>query len=268
MNHNYSFPISLFISLLVSGSAYAQSTSNVANGKMYSERVGKSSIYFPTPAGFVSVRPEMKRYYDYASLLTPKGSQLNAFFLQDSMKKHLNADTLLYPAKFIRVQSLTNFELPPSIEDKEIIRIFKDKLKKQSTESYSQYVDKVNKQLVDKEDELIRLMEYDSDFKALSMVAVKGFDEGPLWLSYGMFIKYNVDDTEGKQIVDIKAGTLSFALIKRQIVFVYSYAEKDQLEWAKRTTKGYLEALVAANNPVLPKLSSKPIPATVKGVKR
>jgi len=267
MKHFYTTVLSL-LGVLHCSQVSAQSTATKTTASVYAEQVGKSTILFPTLTGFFRVTPDMKRYFDLSSLMTPEKCKLNAFFLQDSMAKHVFADSLLYPKKNIRVQSLRHYEVPDNVDFKEVFRDIKAKAKGQMNESYNSFIVKANKTFIDKEEEMVRIMEYDSDPKVLSMVPVNGYEDTPLWFSYGMFLKNQFKDTAGKDAVEVKAATMSIVAIKRQVVFVYVYAEKDQMAWAKKITKAYLEALVAVNTIPVLKPNPKPIPAELKRVSR
>ena len=136
-----------------------QSVTNKPKAGLHAVQIGNSNILLPTPDGFFIVKPENERYFEYARLLTPKNQTLNAYFLQDSMKKHLSIDTLIYPSKYIRVQSINNFKLPPSLPKDKVIALFKETIKNQRQESIKQTLEKVNKAILDKDDKLVELID-------------------------------------------------------------------------------------------------------------
>lgn len=66
-------------------------------------------------------------------------------------------------------------------------------------------------------------------------------------LAFSTFVKYNVNDVSGNSASYVTVVTTTFVHVKSKVLFLYSYAEEDGLEWSREISKQWANAIVEAN---------------------
>ena len=87
-------------------------------------------------------------------------------------------------------------------------------------------------------------------------------------LAFSAFVKYNVNDSSGNAAPLVVVNTTTFIHVNGKVLFLYSFADENDLEWSRETSRQWASAIISAN-PSNQQVSRKePLPPAISGIDR
>ena len=226
--------------------------------------LGGVSLAIPNPNGFRPVTRQMSLLYDLQKqFVAPGNEEFVAFIPERDVPAALEGDLPDIHRRFT-VQSAKNLiELSVSTSD---FAKLKDIIKSQNNELMA----KVERQipgLTKKMNEgITKQYEVELALSVSKMMLMPVHEETDRTLAYSTLIKYDMKDENGKPAPFVAAVTATFAHVKGKVLFLYSHAEESGLEWSKKASQQWVNAVVAANQSDLEGSLKEALPSAVSGI--
>lgn len=206
--------------------------------------IGGTELNIPSPEGYVRVTSDMETVYRYLmQLKDPQNDVLSYFIPEEDMPAAMEGElpkldkyfilkvnkvlktATLSPKDFAELQQVTRKQ------NKEIFDSIESKLPDQ--------FETISKGISD---------EFDIDFamKVSQIVPLDIHYTDNNMLAYSMFLNYGVV-AEGSNENVIVSATATFLSTAGKVIFLYSYAPKDEVEWTRSVSKLWAESILAMN---------------------
>ncbi len=226
--------------------------------------VGGVSLTIPNPGGFSLMTPQMTALYDLEKqFVAPANEEYAAFIPERDLPAALKGDIPVLPRRFTvqTAKSLIDVSVSTSNfgELKNIIKSQNDDIMKKVEKDLPGMITRMN-------DGIVKKYDVDLAFSLSQMVPLPVHEETDRTLAYSAFVKYNMNDAAGNPTSFIVVVTTTFMHVKGKVLFLYSYAEEEGLEWSRQASKQWASAVVAANPPDLQSSVKESLPSAVAGI--
>lgn len=226
--------ICLFFLLLISGYLSASEIS-----------IGRTNIEIPNPEGFVAVTPKMVSLYEFQKqFVVPSNVEFRGFITEKDVPTALK-DEIPELQKRLAVQttkSLVNMSVSKAdfAKIKEKIKLQHNEILKKAESAISKAMGMVNSNLNEN---------YDVDF-ALSVTRIVPLPihgETDHTLAFSTYVKYDMKDEAGNPTQFITLVTATYVHVKGKVLILYSNAEESALDWSKKMSTQWANAIINAN---------------------
>jgi hypothetical protein len=207
--------------------------------------VGKVALSIPAPEGYAAVSDQMQPYAGFERRFVPETNEQFASFLPaDQVAVAARGEMPATGRKFYVQTEKVIVQATITSADfaqlKQVIKTQNESLMKKAEAQMPGFMDKLNKGIVD--DHQLNL-----NLALTFMLPLPPHHETERSLAYVMFVKFNMQDAQGKTVSHEGVVTATFVHVRGKILFLYSTAEKSALAWSKDQARKWSDAVIAAN---------------------
>lgn len=207
--------------------------------------LNEMDITVPAPKGFVRITDNMETVTRFVQQMNDPVNDTLAYYIQESDVPAAMAGELpeLERTFILKVnKKIRNFTIGKDYfsQLKEMTRSQNRQMLEDAKLKIPEHMGKISQGLS---------QEFDIDF-AMSISQVVPLEphyEEENALAYSMYINYGIT-AEDQKIQDIVASTATFLNVSGTVLFLYSYASKDDLEWTRSESMKWAESVIASNN--------------------
>lgn len=226
--------------------------------------VGGVSLTIPHPNGFSPVTQQMALLYDLQKQFVASGNEeFVAFIPERDVPAALQDDISNMPRRFT-VQT-ANSLIGVTVSTSDFLQL-KNSVKSQNDE----FMKKLKQQLPDLTKQINEgiTKKYDVDlaFSVSQMVPMPVHEETDRMLAYSLLTKYDIKDNHGNPATIVTVVTMTFVHVRGKVLFLYSYAEESGLEWSKRASREWADAVIAANPSDFQTSVIEGLPSVISGI--
>lgn len=207
--------------------------------------VGSTNLEIPNPKGFTAVTSDMHELYEIQKqFVAPTNEEFVTFIPEGDVPAVMNGDIPQLPRRFT-VQTAKKI-VSVSVSNSDFVGLRKslkegnEQVFKKLEQDAPGLMDKLNKGVLEK---------YDVDLAtSMSQIVPLPFhEETERTIAYSSFVKYSMKDAPGNPFTFITCVTATFVHVKGKVIFLYAYSAENDLEWNRRMSKQWSDAVVAAN---------------------
>jgi len=208
-------------------------------------RVGTTRLFVPVPEGFSLVTSNIQPYAEVMKRFVPPMNEQFALFVP--------AVDAAAAARGEMPQSERNFNVQTS---KKLVQAFvssadfaelKRTLKTQNADGVKKAEAQIPGFLKKANEGIAQDYNINLNLALDQVLPLPPHYESGRGLGYSMFLKYKVDDENGRPLVFEVVGTATFVHVQGKVLFLYIYAEKSALQWCREQAQRWAEAIMAAN---------------------
>jgi hypothetical protein len=207
--------------------------------------VGKTRLSIPTPEGYSLVTSNMQPYAEFAGRFVPPVNEQFALFIPEADAAAAWRGEIPQSERRFNVQSSKRAvqAFASSADFDEVKRTLRtenaDAIKKAEAHMPG-VLKKVNEGIA--EDYHVNL-----NLALDQVLPLPPHYESERGLAYSMFLKFKVNDENGRPKVIEGVATATFVHVQGKVLFLYVYAEKSALQWCRDQAQRWAEAIIAAN---------------------
>lgn len=216
--------------------------------------VGGVSIEIPTPTGFARVTPEMTALVELEkNFITSSNQELASFISENAVPTALEGKIPDLRRRFtVQIEKKSAYHLLTTEEFLQLEHVFKadweqqiERLKSELPLLFSDASNRVSNQL-----------DTNVVISASGVVPLPPHFESDRSFSASMLMKANVRSEFNKVSSGIIAATMTLVYVKNRLLFLYSYGDKQDLEWTRARSKEWADTIIAANQVPPPTLTA------------
>lgn len=208
--------------------------------------VGGAKIEIPSPHGFAALTDQMQ---PINQLLEKTGGTTNnirflTFVAEDQIPKAIQGK---YPdlERHFSVQvskSLINIDVTSAEfrATQEQIKYQNDNLLRAIEKERPDFLAALRKG-IDKQ------LGFEAAFSVAQVVPLAPHKETSFALSYAMYVGFNAKDKQGKAVPGVQVVNVTLLHIRNRLLFLYTFAGKNDLAWSRAAAERWLQAVLAAN---------------------
>ena len=226
--------------------------------------IGDAAFNIPSPPGFAAVTPEMESVYEFQKqFVHPASEQFLAFIPESEIGAALNNKipdlertfSVQTAKKLINIGTST----ATFVKLKESIKLENENTFKKAEEKLPGLMEKINKGI--EESFLVN-----SDLSVSQAIPLPPHYETDRILSYSAFVKYGAKDASGNPFSYVSVSTVTFIHLKNKVLFLYSFAKEDDLEWSRNISKQWANSIVEQNPEGFRSSVKESLPHSVAGI--
>jgi hypothetical protein len=207
--------------------------------------IGGNQIEIPAPEGFVKVTDEMTMVSKFVDQMSDPMNDLIAYYIQESDAEIALSGDIPDMEKTFMVK--VNKELRNITVSRSDFADLKQMMKKQNKEIFKsiqeqvpEYMDQMSSGVSD---------EFDVDFamQVSQMIPLDVHSETTDSMAYSMYINYGIQ-VEGEDESGVVAATATNLNVSGTLLFLYSYAPKEQLEWTRTSSTEWTDRVISRNS--------------------
>ncbi|QDT30730.1 hypothetical protein [Gimesia panareensis] len=225
--------LSLFVVVCLSGSVTAEPF-----------QVGKKRLEIPAPAGFIKVTPQMHALYRLSEqMIDPVNDQL-ACYIPEADRAQAEAGTITELDRFFLLK--VNKKLKSKVMGSNDFAKLKAATKNQNQVIIDTVKSKMPEVVEKMSQGLSKEFDLDIVMKLSDVVPLEPHYEAPNAMSFTMFITYNMQ-ANGSQEDAVLCCTTTFLNTDGKILFLYCYADQDEMEWTRQASRSWAESILSSN---------------------
>jgi len=219
--------------------------------------IGETAIQIPNPPEFVAVTPEMSALVEFQkNFVAPMNVEYQVFISKDAASVALKNQI---PDLDKRFAVQTQKALVKSFFTKKEFSRFKEGVKQQNEKIMENAKAKID-QMMDKiSNDVSKQYDMDLALTVSQVVPQPVFMETDQLLAYTAYVKYEMTDEKGNPETFVTTVTAVFVYIKGKVLFLYTYAGENDLEWSQVNSTTWANAVVQANPPDVGSISRETI---------
>ncbi len=207
--------------------------------------VGTTRLSIPAPIGYSLVTSDMQPYVKLTERFVPPMNEEFAKFLPEADAAMAARGEIPQPKRYFYVQTAKSL-IQPFISKNDFAQ-FKQKIKTQNEDIFKKakiqtpdLLEKINKSIS---------TDYNVDLGVSidQALPLPSHSETERSLAYSTFVKYKINDEEGKPSSFEIIGTSTIVHVQGKVLFLYVNAEKSGLDWCRSESRKWADAVIAAN---------------------
>jgi RNA polymerase subunit RPABC4/transcription elongation factor Spt4 len=207
--------------------------------------VGTTNLSIPSPVGYSLITSDMQPYVKLTERFVPPMNEQFAKFLPEADAAIAARGEIPQSHRHFSVQTAKAL-IQPFISNNDFAQ-FKRKIKTQNEDIFKKaelqmpdWLEKINKGIA---------MDYNVDL-GISIdrpLPLPSHSETERSLAYSTFVKYKINDEEGKPSFFEGIVTATLVHVQGKVLFLYVNAEKSGLDWCRTESSKWADAVIAAN---------------------
>jgi len=207
--------------------------------------VGTTHLSIPSPVGYSLITSDMQPYVKLTERFVPPMNEEFAKFLPEADAAIAARGEIPQPQRYFYVQIAKALIQPFISKDdfaqfKRTIKTQNEKILKKAELQISDLLEKINKGIS---------KDYNVDL-GISIdrpLPLPSHSETERSLAYSTFVKYKINDEEGKPSFFEGIVTATLVHVQGKVLFLYVNAEKSGLDWCRTESRKWADAVIAAN---------------------
>lgn len=226
--------------------------------------VGGVGIEVPNPKGFTPVTEAMAELYEFQKLLvTPTNQAFIHFIPMEESAEALSGELPEMERRF-SVQTAKGL-ISASISTSDFEGL-KSGIKSQNAEILKQVQDQLPDVMSNISEGVSKQYNVNIALSVSKMLPLPVHLESDRALVYSSIGGYDMIDENGEPINFVVVVTTAFVHIKGRVVFLYSYAGEDDLEWSRRATADWIDSVVNSNPSDVSDSLREAMPSAASGI--
>ena len=227
--------------------------------------VGNVQISIPSPHGFTPVTSQMAPLHEVLkTFVAPSNEEFISFISDNGVSAAMNGDIPDLGKRFAvqTAKSIVNRSISRTDFDelKKVIRTQNSDVMKRAQERMPGLMEQLNKGLA-------KQFDMNLAFGVSQMIPMPVHTETDRTLGYSTLVRYNRNDASGKPAPFVVLFTATFVHVKGRVLFLYSYAGENDLDWSRQVSQDWASAVVAANSADFQSSLNESLPSSVTGIK-
>jgi hypothetical protein len=207
--------------------------------------VGTARFSVPTPEGYSLITTNMQPYAEVAERFVPPMNEQFALFLPEADAAAAARGEVPQSERKLYVQ--TSKKMVQAFVSSADFDELKRTLKTQNTDAIKKAEAQMPGLLKKMNEGVAQDYNVNLNLALDQIVPLPPHYETERGLAYSMFLKFRVDDENGKPAVFEGVATGTFVHLQGKVLYLYVNAEKSALRWCREESQRWADAIIAAN---------------------
>ncbi|NLA69147.1 MAG: hypothetical protein GX856_13075 [Gammaproteobacteria bacterium] len=208
-------------------------------------RLGGTTVEVPAPVGFVAVVPGMTAVSAFQHHFVPPGNVQFALFIDEADVPEALAGGIPELERRFAVQTAK------ALVDRRITQSdfagIKRAFASNNEALYAELRKKLPGLLADASKGVSEQLDTRVMINIGGIVPLPPHHEDERSMSASMIARNEVAAGGGETLVEVIAATMTFVHVNDRVLFLYAYANRDDLEWTRQRSRAWAEAIIEAN---------------------